>query len=154
MFSKASDEWSTPYDFFAALDAEFRFGLDAAATNANSQCLEYLGPDHIRDRRRDALAVNWDRFGPQPIWLNPPYSKCREFIIKASGSAAEGCTVVCLVPSRTDTRWFHDCVWDASKGRTRPGVELRFIKGRLKFGGCDNSAPFPSAVIIFRPVVA
>ena len=52
-----------------------------------------------------------------------------------------GATVVMLLPARTDTRWFHDYIYGKA--------EVRFIRGRLKFGGSKNSAPFPSMVVIF-----
>jgi phage N-6-adenine-methyltransferase len=150
MFSKASDEWSTPREFYAALDAEFSFDFDAAAS-AQNRCRElYFGLDHEDPTLRDALAVEWSIWG-DTFWLNPPYSKCREFIGKAAMEAQNGCTVVCLVPSRTDTRWWHEHVWDREQHRTRPGVDVRFVKGRLRFGGGKDCAPFPSVVIIFRP---
>jgi phage N-6-adenine-methyltransferase len=158
MFSKASDEWSTPVDWMAEWNCEFAFDLDAAATFANRTCPEYLGPDHATEGFRDALRVEWAgllaarQSLTMAVWLNPPYSKCREFIAKAAAEAAKGCTVVCLVPSRTDTRWWHEHVWDAEFSQPRRYVEIRFIKGRLKFGGCANSAPFPSVVIVFRQV--
>lgn len=177
MFSKASDEWSTPKEFYAALDAEFDFMLDAAASAENSKLRGpryenyYLGLDHPDLNRRDALSCDWYRildFRSPAVWLNPPYSQCREFIAKAALEASKGCTVVCLVPSRTDTRWWHEHVWDRERHRTRPGVEVRFVKSRLKFGIAgqsirtslrngpgsqpNNSAPFPSVVIVFRPV--
>ena len=150
MFSKASDEWRTPEDTFNALNAEFGFDVDAAATSDNSWVDgDYFGPDHYYQDQRDALAVDsWRRYGPV-VWLNPPYSRCREFMGKAAQEAKKGCTVVCLVPCRTDTLWWHQCVW--TDGNPRPGVEVRFIKGRLKFGNSKNSAPFPSVVVIFRP---
>lgn len=145
MFSRASDEWETPQDFFDALDAEFRFGLDAAASEDNAKCTVWM------DVEKDALRQDW-RMGPRwSTWLNPPYSRVREFIEKAAQEARRGATVVCLVPSRTDTRWWHSEVWDAEKHTFRPGVEVRFVKGRLKFGNSNNSAPFPSVVIVFRP---
>lgn len=155
MFSKASDEWSTPQAFFDELNAEFGFDVDAAATEDNGWVDgDYFGLDHRIPEQRDALAVeNWRPYG-RTVWLNPPYSKCREFIAKAAEEARKGCTVVCLVPARTDTRWFHEHVWDAATHRPRPGVEVRFIKGRLKFGGATAGAPFPSVVIVFRPVEA
>lgn len=142
MFSRASDEWSTPQAFFDALDAEFGFGLDAAATAENTKCLRWL---------HDALNVDWPAW-ERPVWLNPPYSRVGEFIAKADLERDNGCTVVCLVPARTDTRWYHAHIWDREFHRLRPGVEVRFIKGRLKFGDAANSAPFPSMVVIFRPV--
>jgi hypothetical protein len=108
--------------------------------------------DWYEEFHREAAEDSRKEGVPPPIcWLNPPYSKCREFIAKAAAEARKGCTVVCLVPSRTDTRWWHEHVWDAEKHQPRPGVEVRFIKGRLKFGGSTNSAPFPSVVIVFRP---
>lgn len=152
MFSKSSDEWRTPMETFNALNAEFGFDHDAAATADNGWVDGgYFGPDHHVAEQRDALAVpSWRLYG-SIFWLNPPYSKCREFIAKAAREARKGCTVVCLVPSRTDTRWWHEHVWDASVDACRPGVEVRFVKGRLKFGNSQNSAPFPSVVIVFRP---
>ena len=147
MFSRATDEWETPQDFFDALDAEFRFGFDAAANEDNAKCTAFF------TRECDALSQDWYAQLPDwSWWLNPPYSRCREFIAKAALEARKGCTVVCLVPSRTDTRWWHEYVYNADWRAYRPGVEVRFVKGRLKFGGSTNSAPFPSAVIIFRPV--
>lgn len=159
MFSSAKDEWETPRAFFLELDVEFGFEMDVAATTDNAKMLPCITAE------RDALSVDWyDEFhreaaaaaraeGVQPpiCWMNPPYSRCREFIAKAAQETQKGCTVVCLVPSRTDTRWWHEHVWDAAQHRPRPGVEVRFIKGRLKFGGSTNSAPFPSVVIVFRP---
>jgi phage N-6-adenine-methyltransferase len=151
MFSKASDEWRTPLETFNELNAEFGFDHDAAATSDNSWVDgDYFGPDHSYPSQRDALTIRWRPFGTR-FWLNPPYSRCREFIKKAALEARNGATVVCLVPSRTDTRWWHSEVWDAEKHQPRPGVEIRFIKGRLKFGNSNNSAPFPSVVVIFRP---
>lgn len=151
-FSSKSDEWATPQDLFDELDGEFGFTLDAAATADNAKCAAYLGPDHEDEYLRDALSVCWDdELGPETVWLNPPYSMCRQFIAKAAQEAREGrATVVCLVPARTDTRWFHEHIWDTQWQRPRPGVEVRFLKGRLKFGGAENGAPFPSMVVIFR----
>ena len=153
LFSKASDEWSTPQAFWDELDDEFQFTLDAAATQENKKILLYCGPDRT-DGLHDALTVDWvcqseAKYGGT-IWCNPPYSRCREFIAKAANEANCGATVVCLVPSRTDTRWWHEYVWDQTKHQPRAGVEVRFLRGRLKFVGATNSAPFPSVVIIFR----
>jgi phage N-6-adenine-methyltransferase len=147
MFSKASDEWETPEGFFLPLQWEFSFDVDVAASDDNAKVRPYFGGV------KSSLEIDWALFGRRPptCWLNPPYSKCREFIAKAAHEARRGCTVVALVPSRTDTRWWHEHVWDAEKHQPRPGVEIRFIKGRLKFGEGKNSAPFPSVVVIFRP---
>lgn len=156
MFSRNTDEWSTPEAFYQTLHAEFGFGLDAAAAETNTKCHAWFSAD------TNALVMNWyetvsflvrsEREDQLPaIWLNPPYSQCRAFLKKAAEEARAGCTVVCLVPSRTDTRWWHDYVWDNTTHSPRPGVELRFVKGRLKFGGATSGAPFPSVVVIFRP---
>lgn len=154
MFSKASDEWSTPQEFWDALDDEFGFDVDAAATRENTKCAYYYGLGYVGgDKPRNlgnALEVAWRKF-PSVYWCNPPYSKCREFVAKAAQERQRGVLTVMLVPSRTDTRWFHEHVWDAQTHRPRPGIEVRFIKGRLKFGGASAGAPFPSMVIVFRP---
>jgi phage N-6-adenine-methyltransferase len=153
MFSKASDEWETPQAFFDVLNLEFHFDVDAAATESNSKCGEaWFGLDDDAMCQDALLITHWGLpFNPFVVWLNPPYSKCREFIAKAAEEAGKGCTVVCLVPSRTDTRWWHDYVWDRETHQPRPGVEVRFVKGRLKFGGSVAGAPFPSVLVIFRP---
>lgn len=153
MFSKASDEWSTPQDTFDALHVEFDFQWDAAASAENAKLgrYSYFGLDHAHREYRDAIAVTpWTTYQRERFWLNPPYSRCREFIRKAAAEAARGALVVCLAPARTDTRWWHEHVWDGVSHRPRPGVEVRFLKGRLKFGGAAAGAPFPSAVFVFR----
>jgi len=155
MFGKASDEWRTPREFFDALNDEFHFVLDAAATDANALAPHYLTADV------NALTMSWCYGGA--VWLNPPYSKARQFFAKAAQEARDGATVVCLPPARTDTQWWHAHVYDAATHAYRPGVSVRFVKGRLKFLGPDGhpivdknghpvGAPFPSVVVIFRPV--
>ena len=156
MFSKASDEWSTPDDFYQSLYMEFDFQWDAAASQENAKCggYRYYGPDHTVAQYRDALSITPWRTGPdrERFWLNPPYSKCKEFIAKAAAEAKRGALTVCLIPSRTDTRYWHEHIWDNVRHLPGPGVEIRFHKGRLRFGGSLNSAPFPSVVVVFRPV--
>lgn len=156
MFSKASDEWSTPQDFYDALDREFCFGVDAAATFENRKCVFFYSqqPENYNGANLgDALRSDWRACSVPPWahWCNPPYSLCREFVAKAAQERLRGVLTVMLIPSRTDTRYFHEHLWDAEKHTTRPGIELRFVKGRLKFGGQKNCAPFPSMVVIFRP---
>lgn len=145
MFSRASDEWSTPQDVFDDLLEEFHFGIDLAASHENAKCPLFY------HRGRNALEEDWSsaaRIG----WLNPPYSQVAAFVGKAARQAERGFTTVMLIPSRTDTRYWHEHIWDTERHRPRPGVEVRFLKGRLKFGESQNSAPFPSVVIVFRPV--
>lgn len=131
--SSATDLWATPQDFFDALHAEFGFELDVCASPENAKCPRYY------TRADDGLAQPWKGV----CWMNPPYGRgIGKWLRKAWESAQAGATVVCLVPARTCTAWWHDY---AAKG------EIRFVRGRLKFGGHKNSAPFPCAVVVFRP---
>lgn len=145
MFGKASDDWATPQALFDALNEEFEFDMDAAASAENTKCRVWYGG------QIDALALKSWATVPLSIWLNPPYSRSKEFIAKAAEESGKGATVVCLMPARTDTHWWHLFVWDNLRNQPRAGVEVRFIKGRLKFGNSKNSAPFPSVIVIFRP---
>lgn len=133
MFSSATDEWATPQEFFDALNAEFGFELDVCATPENAKCPKYF------TKEDDGLSQTWSGV----CWMNPPYGRqIATWVKKAYESAQNGATVVCLLPSRTDTARWHDyCM----KG------EMRFIRGRLKFGGSKWNAPFPNAVVIFYP---
>ena len=135
MWSSATDLWSTPQDFYDKLNEEFRFTLDPCSTAENRKCTLYF------TKEQDGLAQDW---GKNTVFMNPPYGRTvGDWMRKAYESAQAGATVVCLVHARTDTRWFHDWVYGKA--------ELRFVKGRLKFGGQKNSAPFPSLVAIYRP---
>lgn len=128
-----STEWATPQDFFDALNAEFGFTLDVAAQPTNAKCARYFTPEV------DGLTQPWTGV----CWMNPPYGRTIEpWMKKAYESALQGATVVSLVPARTDTRWWH---------RYTVHGELRYVQGRLHFGGAANAAPFPSVVVIFRP---
>lgn len=132
MFSSKTDDWETPQDLFDKLDQEFEFNLDVCATRDNRKCRNFY------TKELDGLKQDWHGV----CWMNPPYGReIGKWVQKAYEESLRGSTVVCLLPSRTDTRWWHDyCM----KG------EVRFIKGRLKFGNSKNSAPFPSAIVIFR----
>lgn len=154
MFSSKSDEWSTPQDTFDALHAEFGFEVDLAATAENAKVADYF------DMEADALSMSWSRAFPREYppfrgvgFCNPPYSRGLQgkFIAKAAAERRNGFTTVMLIPARTDTKAFHEHIWDREHHRPRQGIEVRFLKGRLKFGGCKDSAPFPSMVVIFRP---
>ena len=140
-----SDEWETPPALFALLNEEFSFHTDAAATYENSLCEFLYSPE------TDSLKRSWR--SPRPwcgmrhtVWLNPPYSQCRDFMAKARVESTHS-TIVCLVPARTDTRWWHESV--------HPGAsEVRLIKGRLKYrmnGEERSPAPFPSCIVVYRP---
>lgn len=134
LFTSNTPEWETPQDFFDTLDEEFRFDLDIAANDDNHKCVRYY------TKEMDGLAnkANWGGH----VWCNPPYGREIGKWVKACSEYA-GLSVM-LLPARTDTRWFHDYIY------TNPRSEIRFIKGRLKFGESKNSAPFPSMVVIFR----
>ncbi len=133
-FSSKTNEWSTPQELFDRLDKEFNFTLDPCSSNENHKCDKYFT---IID---DGLSQDWSN---DVVFMNPPYGReIGKWIKKAYKESQKGAMCVCLIPSRTDTKYWHDyCM----KG------EIRFIKGRIKFGNSKNFAPFPSAIIIFRP---
>ena len=137
LMSSATDEWATPQDFFDKMNQEFGFTVDVCADDWNHKVANYF------DKTTDGLQQGWHGV----CWMNPPYGRTiKTWMQKAYESSLAGATVVCLVPARTDTAWWHDY---AMKG------EIRFLRGRLKFvsrNGKGDSAPFPSAVVIFRPV--
>lgn len=130
MFSSKTDLWATPQDFFEKMNEEFGFNLDVCATKENAKCDRFFT---IND---DGLSKDW---GGAVCWCNPPYG--RE-IGKWVKKASESDFCVMLLPARTDTRWFHDYIYGKA--------EIRFLKGRLKFGESKNAAPFPSMIIIFK----
>jgi phage N-6-adenine-methyltransferase len=132
-FSRQSDEWATPDWYVDGLRTEFPFTLDPCANHENHKCSRYF------TEVDNGLLQDW---GTEYVFCNPPYSEVGNWMEKAYASAKAGATVVCLVPSRTDTRWWHSF---AMKG------EVRLLVGRLRFGNSKNSAPFPSALVIFRP---
>lgn len=142
MMSSNTPEWSTPQDFFDALDREFHFDVDVCANKGNAKCKRFFTAED------DGLAQSWiTNKGRNACWMNPPYGRqIGKWIRKAFEESCRGNTVVCLVPARTDTAWWHDyCM----KG------EIRFIRGRLYFtngNGAADRAPFPSAVVIFKAV--
>ena len=135
LYSSATDEWATPQALFDELDAEFHFNLDPASTDLNHKCQRYF------TKAEDGLLQNW---GGCQVFCNPPYGRqigC--WVEKAYREKDKpGTTVVMLLPARTDTRWFHDYIYG--------NAEIRFIKGRLKFGEAKGNAPFPSMVVIFQ----
>lgn len=132
-FSSATGQWSTPQDLFDRLDKRWQFELDVCADSSNAKCVRYF------TEQANGLAQPW---APFTCWMNPPYGRAiKHWIKKAYEEGQRGATVVCLIPSRTDTAYWHDYVM---KG------EIEFLRGRLKFGDAKNSAPFPSAIVVFR----
>lgn len=142
LFSTGRDDWETPPDLFAKLHAEFGFTLDLAANAQNAKCPRWIGPGGIAP---DLLACEIAQ--DEICWMNPPYSRTQaDFVAKA---ATCGALVVALLPARTDTRMFHRYIWDDKAHRPRSGVEVRLLRGRLKFVGAPSSAPFPSMIVVF-----
>ena len=125
--------WQTPAALFSDLHHEFDFTLDACAAYDIAQCPEFL-------TGLEGLLTSWSG---HRVWCNPPYGRGLEkWLSKAALEAAHGVTTCMLLPARTDTRWWHDHAMNAD--------EIRFIKGRLKFGGAKYNAPFPSVVLVWR----
>ena len=160
MFSSEDMTWATPQDFFDKLDKEFHFTLDPCCVPETAKCDTYFTP------KEDGLKQSWQG---HTVFMNPPYGKpekackpnCKkkkcvergfhiekyvpgqaDWIKKAYEESLNGTTVVCLIPSRTDTDVWNDYCMKAS--------EIRFVKGRLKFGEGDSPAPFPSAIVVFN----
>ena len=130
MFSSKTDLWETPQDLFNKLDEIYHFETDVCALPENAKCKRFFTPEI------DGLKQEWTGV----CWCNPPYGRqIGKWVEKAVKSFA---TVVMLLPARTDTKWFHD--WCLPYGK------IEFLRGRLKFGGCDNSAPFPSMIVVFE----
>jgi site-specific DNA-methyltransferase (adenine-specific) len=125
LFSSLSDQWATPKTLYEALNKEFQFEFDP--------CPMWQGLADF-----DGLHSTWKNRN----FVNPPYSHVKEWVKKGYIESLKGKLCVFLVASRTDTKWFHDYVLPFAK-------EVRFIKGRLRFNGSSNSAPFPSCVIVF-----
>ena len=129
-----TDDWETPRIIFGQLDMEFHFNLDPCCTERTRKCENYFTPE------QDGLKQSWAGY---TVFCNPPYSNVAEWVKKAfEETKNKNTTVVMLIPSRTDTKYFHKYIYHRS--------EIRFIKGRLKFGNAKNPAPFPSMVVIFR----
>ncbi len=146
-FSTGTTEWRTPHWLFRELNIQFHFGLDPCATKANALCKNFFSKED------DGLSQDWTGYGP--VFMNPPYGRSVNcWMQKALESAAHGATVVCLIPARTDTSWWHDCVIGHPKS---DGVEreVRFLRGRVDFRGMPSTrrsrAPFASAIVIMKP---
>ena len=136
MFSSKSNEWATPQSFFDKLNSIYGpFTLDAAASDDNYKVATYF------THADDSLSQDW---GNNRVFLNPPYGRAlKDWVRKGyEEGQKDNTTVVMLIPARTDTKYWHDYVMKAD--------EIRFVRGRIKFGDETNSAPFPSAVVVFR----
>lgn len=141
-FSSEDQTWSTPQNFYDELNKEFNFTLDPCCTKETAKCKKFFTEED------DGLSKSW--YG-ETVFMNPPYGReIKHWIKKAYDEfMGGGCTVVCLIPSRTDTQYWHNYIFPLYYDGSGD-VEIRFLKGRLKFGNAKNSAPFPSAVIIYK----
>ena len=135
MFSSKKHDWQTPQEFFDKLNEEFRFTLDPCANDHNHKCEKYYTAE------QDGLKQDWS---DEVVFCNPPYGReLPKWVKKCYDETENGnckCTVM-LIPARTDTRWFHEYIYKKT--------EVRFCKGRIKFGGSQYGAPFPSMVVVF-----
>lgn len=150
--SSKNQRWITPHDVFNKLHQEFNFHLDAAAERVSAKIPNYLGPDHEDEARRDALKVSWSTLGvgkAGSIWVNPPYGHGLDAWLKKFYEESRHNTVVVLIYSRTETKWFHQYVWKAA--------EIRFLPKRLVFLDPDTLEPAPAGataghmVVVWRP---
>lgn len=143
-YSSKRSDWETPQIFFNELNKKFNFDVDVCANTQNRKCEIWY------DQKIDCLKTDWTEAGKR-FFMNPPYGRqIGKFVEKAYFESLKGLTVVCLLPSRTDTKWFHDYV---KKG------EIEFIRGRLVFelngepildkNGRPQPAPFPSLTVTF-----
>ena len=134
MFSSKSDEWETPIDVFNRLNEEFDFDLDPCADENNHKCDRYF------TKKQNGLIQNWDG----RVFCNPPYGRKIALWVQKASEESKKCNtiVVMLLPARTDTKWFHEYIYNKA--------EIRFIKGRLKFNNSNNPAPFPSMIVVFK----
>lgn len=135
-FLSKTIEWSTPQKLFDVLDREFQFTLDPCASKNNAKCKHYC------NKSINGLTYDWSNYS---VFMNPPYGRQIKWWMKKAYNEAQTnpLPIVCLIPARTDTIWWHEYCMKAD--------EIRFVRGRLKFSDCENSAPFPSAVVIFYP---
>ena len=133
LFSSNTELWATPQDFFDKLNQEFGFTLDPCALPDNAKCAKFFTPED------DGLAQDWSG---ERVFCNPPYGrKIAAWVKKCHDEAQKGVFVVMLIPARTDTSYFHDYIYHKA--------EIRFIRGRLKFGNAEQGAPFPSMLVIY-----
>ena len=137
LFSSRRNDWATPWSLFNAVNKEFLFELDAAASRGNAKCLKFYTEED------DGLSKDWSSdVNGGAVWLNPPYGRdIKLWVEKAYSESKKGCCVVVLTFVRTDTKWWNDYAMQAA--------EIRLITGRISFGGSKNAAPAPSCLLVF-----
>ena len=127
------EDWRTPASVFTPLNKEFRFTVDAAASPDNAMLPRYWTEED------DALTKDWTG---ERVWCNPPYGKFQHLFIRKAAKIEASLSVL-LLPVRTDTRVWHECVFPHAS-------DIRFLKGRVKFEGAKTGAPFPSAIVVYK----
>lgn len=136
LFTNNSNEWETPDEIFNKLDEEFNFTLDPCRTDITAKCAKFY------TKETDGLIQDWSE---ETVFVNPPYGReIKHWVEKSYKEFLKGATVVMLIPARTDTKYWHEYIFDKA--------EVRFIQGRIKFlqnGEAKQAAPFPSAIIVF-----
>ena len=132
-FSSRKDDWATPWPLFRACEKAYGpFSLDVCATAANAKCVRFFNPED------NGLIQPWHGV----CWMNPPYGReIGHWVEKAVAEAQNGSRVVCLLPARTDTAWWH--------GSVLPHGHVHFLRGRVRFEGAKHPAPFPSSIVVF-----
>jgi site-specific DNA-methyltransferase (adenine-specific) len=137
LFSSKSDNWATPQWLFDKLNKTYNFTLDPCASQDNAKCSKFYTEED------NGLTKS---FQNETVFINPPYSKTYDWVSKAYHEAFNDVRSIVLVPARMDSRWFHEFCFDPFVCKS-----ITFIRGRLKFGGSKNSAPFPSIILEFGP---
>lgn len=141
-YMSKNSEWETPQDLFDKLNEEFHFSLDVCASLENRKTELFIA--------KDSLTVDWfDPMNPGYRYCNPPYGRQIGLWVQKAYEESRHCPVVMLVPARTDTKWW-GIFYDHETHKARTGIEIRFLKGRLKFQGAKSCAPFPSAIVIMK----
>ena len=132
LFAANRQDWETPKDLFDALNAEFHFTVDVCANEQNRKVRKFWTEE------QDGLKQPWDS---EVVWCNPPYGRSVEQWVKKAAERSAKIAVL-LLPARTDTRWFHEYIYQKA--------EVRFLKGRVRFVGAKYNAPFPCMIVIFK----
>jgi phage N-6-adenine-methyltransferase len=136
MVSSKSNEWETPQALFNELDSEFHFTLDPCATPENAKCVKF------HTAKENGLKQDW---GGEVVFMNPPYGgHTGQWLRKAWHESQRGVITVCLIVSSTDRSYWHDYIFPYA-------TEIRWLRGRIRFGEAESTAPFASAIVIFAP---
>lgn len=137
MFSSKDMTWETPHELFNEINKEFNFTLDPCCVPTTAKCEKFYTPIE------NGLIQDWSK---EIAFVNPPYGReIGDWVKKSHEESLKGATVVMLIPARTDTRWFHEYIYN--------NAEIRFMKGRVKFlqeGQKKDAAPFPTMLVIFK----